>query len=500
MTEEEKFEETLASIKEIFFSLTEKEPTPDEEIDAREQLITLFNGLTGYLSFPEYKDLIEVIKDKLEKWDTLDFWFTETTIPDDIKVFLNFPDLTDVDQTSKLTEIKDNQIRDTQIKESGELSQTPSNLDVNDIVSEVSQRFKGEIDSLKDTINGLKKELDKKSETLEKISQKKKVQKITPKKTSKLAPPVIKIPVIKKFKFPSESQIDASIPPILPKEEQKVSAMEEVKIPPKKAEVKNFTPIPEKPEGMIVRNNKDLTPIPIKKVKKKKPEITTTVIEESKDVPTITEKRKLIPIVSEIYSEPVEVVEKEDRKIQPFSVNPPKIRSMGVEEVETDLIKSSGSDLFNVLSQVGESQQVVPKKEKETSKITETFLKEVKPIEVEEIKDFEQSIQQQPQINSFVDFGKGNTEGLPVHRGSSEDLPVPHSGDLPVDKDALYQELIALEGKRYAVEKGYKELEASYNKGSIADTQYKQKNEEIKTKMLQITDRITTIRRLISSL
>ncbi|MBY9018178.1 MAG: hypothetical protein KGD66_05025, partial [Candidatus Lokiarchaeota archaeon] len=343
------------------------------------------------------------------------------------------------------------------------------------------------IDSLKDTINGLKKELDEKSETLNKISQKK-VQKITPKKTSKLAPPVIKIPVIKKFKFPSESQIDESIPPILPKEEQKVSAMEEVKIPPKKAEVKNFTPIPEKPEGMIVRNNKELTPIPINKAMKKKPGITTTVIEESKDVPTITEKRKLIPIVSEIYSEPLEVVEKtEERKIQPFLVDPPKIRSMSVEAVENESIKSSGSDLFNVLSQVGESQQVVPKKEKESPKITETFLKEVKPIEVEEIKDFER-----PQINSFVDFGKGNTEDLTVHKG--------HSEDLPVDKDALYQELIALEGKRYAVEKGYKELEASYDKGSIADTQYKQKNVEIKTKMLQITDRITTIRRIISSL
>ncbi|MCJ7648997.1 MAG: hypothetical protein MUP85_10315 [Candidatus Lokiarchaeota archaeon] len=134
MTEEEKFEETLASIKEIFFSLTEKEPTPDEEIDAREQLIILFNGLTDYLSFPEQKDLIEVIKDKLEKWDTLDFWFTETTIPDDIKLFLNFSELKGVDQKSELTEIKDLQIKDAQIKESGELSQVSSNLDVNDIV------------------------------------------------------------------------------------------------------------------------------------------------------------------------------------------------------------------------------------------------------------------------------------------------------------------------------------------------------------------------------
>ena len=485
MTEEEKFEETLASIREIFVSLTEKEPTPDEEIDAREQLIILFNDLTDNLSFPEQKDLIEVIKDKLEKWDTLDFWFTETTIPDDIKQFLNFSDLKDIDQKSELTEIKDLQIKDAQIKEPGELSQVSSNLDVNDIVSEVSQRFKGEIDSLKDTIDGLKKALDEKSETLNKISQKK-VQKITPRKTSRLAPPVIKIPVIKKMKFPSESQIDLSIPQILPKEEQKDSAIEEVKISLKKAEVKKFTPIPAKPEGMIVRNNKELTPIPINKVKKK-PEITTAVIEETKDVPIITEKRKITPIVSEMYSKPTEVAENlEEKKIQPFSVDPPKIRSMSVEEVETESIKSSGKDLFDVLSHVGKNQQIIAKKENEYPKIMEK--KEVKPIiEIKEMKASEQ-----PQINSFIAFGKENTEDLPVHRDNTEDLPV--------DKDDLYQELIALEGKRYAVEKGYKELEASYNKGSIADSQYKQKNDEKKTKMLQITGRITTIRRLISSL
>ena len=482
MTEDEQFEEILASIKEIFLALTEREPTPDEEIDARERLILLFNGLPEFLSSPEQKDLIELIKDKLEKWDTLDSWFTETTIPDDIKLFLNFHDLTDVDQTSELIEING-----TQVEESSELSQASSKLDVNNIVSEVSQRFKGEIDSLKDTIDGLKKELDKKSETISRISQKKEVQKITPRKTSRLAPPIIKIPVIKKIIFPPESQKDLFIPPILPREEQQVSVIEEIQIPLKKAEIKNLTPIPIKPEGLIDRNviDNDLTPIPINKVQKK-PGITTAVIEETKDVPIITEKRKIIPIVSEIYSESPEVVEKiEDKNIQPFSVDPPKIRSMSVEEVETESIKSSGKDLFDVLSHVGETQRVVSKKEKPSPKITEK--KEVKPIEIKEIKNSEQ-----PQINSFVNFGKETTKDLPVPEESTENLPV--------DKDDLYQELIALEGKRYAVEKSYKELEASYNKGSIADTQYKQKNDEIKTKMLQITGRITTIRRLISSL
>jgi len=468
MTDDEKFQKTLASIKEIFFALTEREPTPDEEIDARKQLISLFNSIPDFLDSPKQKDLIEVIKDKLEKWDTLESWFTETTMPEDIKIFLNFSELADVDQTSEQT-----QVYDVQVEELNELSQVSSKLDVNDIVSEVSQRFKGEIDSLKETIDGLKKELDKKSETLNNISQKKKVQKIIPKKTSKLAPPIIKIPVIKKINYHSESRVGSSIPPIPPKDEIK-----EVQIPPKKAEVKNLTPIPVKPEGLIGRNSFDneLTPIPIKKVHKK-PEIQTSVIEETVDVPIITEKRKITPIVSEVENNPLEEVEKtEESNIQPFSVEPPKIRSMSVEEVETESIKSSGKDLFDVLSHVGEPAQVVSKKEKESPKITEK--KEDKPIELIEIKNT-----YQPQINSFVDFNKEET-----------------AESLPVDKDDLYQELIALEGKRYAVEKSSKELETSYNKGSIADSHYKQKNEEIKTKLLQITNRITTIRRLISSL
>lgn len=486
MTEDEKNEKILASIKEIFISLTEKEPTPDEEIDAREQLILLFNSFIDNFSFPKQKDLIEVIKDKLEKWDTLEDWFTETSIPDDIKLLLNSPDLEGVDQESKLTEIKDVQIQDEEINESDKLSQNSSHFDVNEIVSEVSQRFKGEIDSLKDTIDGLKKELEKKSETLNKIS-KKKVKKITPNKTSKLAPPIIKIPVIKKMKFSSESQIDESIPPILPKKEQEASLMEEDKVSIKKAERKDFTPIPAKPEGMIVKNNRELTPIPVNTVKKK-PEITTEVIEVSKDMPIITEKKKLTPIISEKSSKPTEVDEKSEiNKLKPFSVDPPKIRSMSVEEVETESIKTSGSDLFNVLSQVGDKQQDVPKKEKEkeTPKFTEK--KEIKPIETKKAESSEK-----PLISSFVEFNQEKPTSLTAPEEKTEDLPV--------DKDDLYQELIALEGKRYAVEKGYKELEASFNKGSISEMQYKQKNDEIKTKMLKITNRITTIRRLISSL
>ncbi|MFW9952303.1 MAG: hypothetical protein ACFFKA_19455 [Candidatus Thorarchaeota archaeon] len=60
--------------------------------------------------------------------------------------------------------------------------------------------------------------------------------------------------------------------------------------------------------------------------------------------------------------------------------------------------------------------------------------------------------------------------------------------------------MIALEGKRYAIEKSYKDLDRNYGKGSIADTAYKVQSEKLKIQSDEITSRINSIRRLISSL
>ncbi|MHA1706038.1 MAG: hypothetical protein ACTSUX_08130, partial [Promethearchaeota archaeon] len=72
--------------------------------------------------------------------------------------------------------------------------------------------------------------------------------------------------------------------------------------------------------------------------------------------------------------------------------------------------------------------------------------------------------------------------------------------DLPLDKDSLYQELIALEGKRYSMEKSFKELERSYDKGSISAAQYRSQSEKLRIQLKQISDKINKIRRLISTL
>ena len=71
---------------------------------------------------------------------------------------------------------------------------------------------------------------------------------------------------------------------------------------------------------------------------------------------------------------------------------------------------------------------------------------------------------------------------------------------MPTDKDSLYQELIALEGRRYALEKGYKELSNNYNSGMIDDYEYKNQSEGLRSNLDEISSRIAKIRRLISSL
>jgi hypothetical protein len=71
---------------------------------------------------------------------------------------------------------------------------------------------------------------------------------------------------------------------------------------------------------------------------------------------------------------------------------------------------------------------------------------------------------------------------------------------LPSDKDSLYQELIALEGKRYSLEKTFKELEKTYSMGSIDDYEYKKQGDELRGRLNGITSKINKIRRVISSL
>ncbi|MFX1360638.1 MAG: hypothetical protein ACFE8T_09890, partial [Promethearchaeota archaeon] len=417
MTEEGKFISVLNEIKEIFQFLTEGEPSPDDEIDARGKLINNFSHIKNFNVFPEYKELTETILHKLEDWDTLDLWFSETSIPDDIRTLLKIP--------QKPEEILKKEASES-IKQPTERVVEKTEIDMTQIVNKVSEQFKGEIEGLKGKIEDLKKELEKKDQTLKSISKKKEVKKIVPKKEPILPPPKIKIPVFKR-------------PPIKP--QIKTQEKEETKIEPIKLE-----PIKRHEEEV----HKELTPIPKKSaeeisgvaipIPKEKPQI-STFVQETNDIPIITEKRKITPIVvEESEFEPKLELESEEKQSVIFSVEKPKISSMKIEEIETGSIKSSTTDLFNVFSSVGEKSS--------ESKEKKAGLKGPK-------MNLNSEKEEGSQVTPFINFNQSE-------QAIRENEIIGSEEELPTDKDSLYQELIALEGKRYSLEKDFKELDTNY--------------------------------------
>ncbi len=58
---EERFNSTVEEITKIFLFLTDQEPTPDDEIEAREKLIDLFNNLKNTDTHLELSSLIDDI-------------------------------------------------------------------------------------------------------------------------------------------------------------------------------------------------------------------------------------------------------------------------------------------------------------------------------------------------------------------------------------------------------------------------------------------------------
>ncbi|MFW9928998.1 MAG: hypothetical protein ACFFD1_06380, partial [Candidatus Thorarchaeota archaeon] len=163
----------------------------------------------------------------------------------------------------------------------------------------------------------------------------------------------------------------------------------------------------------------------------------------------------------------------------------PIISSVKIEEIETEEIKSSGMDLFNVLTSVGGKESYT---ETEHKKNSETKLTNPPP----KMKAVEEKANNVAKPNAFVNFGGSPQTQQRAQYTSGEELSD--------NKDTLYQELIALEGRRYSLEKNFKELDTLYNKGSLADTQYKSESDNLKTKLSEITSRIYKIRRIISSL
>ena len=536
MSEEEKFEAIIQEIKDIYLFLIQGEPTPDDEIEARTSLIELIQKLKNVNSYQvgENIHLLEDVLSSLENWDTLDLWFTESEIPDYIKKIINL--------TDKVPEIE---IKEETEELSTEEEAEPSiaQIDIKEIVDQVSDKFKDEIDGLKQKIDFLQHEIDEKDEKINQGPQKK-VIKITPKKNVKLPPPQIKIPSIKKPEKPPQILGQTKIEPEKPKEKIGLNSIEEVQVKIEK-EIEKLKPIPAAPLppnlppppkpppsqqlssklGVITsdegfheeksnsNNLEGLKPIPIRpepKIKEELPIKSASILdildeqqtEYKEEEPIVIEEKTSPPkkprISTEVsLAEEEPVVQKkstpfliqdpiEQEKPKPFLAQTPKISSVSVEEIETEPIKSAGTELFNVFSSVGNKS--VEKSPPPRDILSEEPEKEKKKKEAKKKKQDSDPI-------AFVGFDSVESSNSTTEEYSSVSIE-----ELPKDKDSLYQELIALEGRRYSLEKTFKDIERSYNGGSISDIEYKNRSEELKNQQDEISSRINNIRRVIASM
>jgi hypothetical protein len=160
MSEEDKLKKNIQEIKEIFLLLTQGEPTPDDEIGARVSLMESIKNIKD-VDTPQVVDNLQLFEEtlsNLEDWDTLELWFTESELPEAIKKIISITEV--VPELEELSIIEDTPSTET------ESVQKSPEIDINDIVDQVSDKFKGEIDELKQKVESLKHELEVKDETL----------------------------------------------------------------------------------------------------------------------------------------------------------------------------------------------------------------------------------------------------------------------------------------------------------------------------------------------
>ena len=587
-------ENLIQEIKEIYSFLTEKEPTPDDEIESRERLIEKFKIVKEQNIQPDQIIVIDDILKQLENWDTLELWFKEVkNLSAGIEKFVKFNlEKVDVQKIKIPTEIG------LEGKEKASTVSNSTEIDINKVVSQITEQFKGEIGNLKDTIEKLQLELGKKEEKIKGIEQKSIVkealtQEKPPKevlsvKESKLQPPRIKIPQLKaaskspKIKIQLEPKQHEDIEEITPEKEileeidikeaieendaainstelksvgqetteelikmletpEKADASLKVPIKPTikhkiKPKIKEelteevvsefpfktperepiketkglkeikLTPLPsEKPTVLIPKpkNGSILTPIPIKKPEfsKKTKKISEDITETPKKpilTPIPTQKPEIMFENHEITSskselsiseeeeeeEEIEITTPIELKISPIISEKPKISPISVEEIDTESIKSSSTDLFNVFSSVG----IKP------SEKTSAYIESV---EKTPLKDKKKKIDKKKNLEEIQEISKPFTP-LPAKKATVVNKTEPET--LATDKDTLYQDLIALEGRRYALEKAYKDLSKSFEEGKIDDYEFTNQSEGLKNNLDDISSKIAKIRATISTL
>ncbi len=475
---QEKYTEAIKEIKEIFIKLFEEEPTPDEEIEAKEDLLNFLRQLLNNISgFENKEDLIQDTLKIVENWDTLDLWFKEVNgLTENIKKLIEYREKSEIKK--KIEEF---------IQESDEETETTPEFDIKETISQVSDDFKGEISKLKNYISDLEKKLGEKDREIKDVKKKPSTRAppefpVKAKKKSRLQPPKVIIP---KIGAPLIQRKKESAP----RKEEKVETKELQKIKAPKIEIAPI--LDEKPKIGIVSSKKShFTPLP-----KKKNKIGGESVIQSTEEPVSTKK----PKITHVSAEEIEVTSKEEEKVKvlPFSdtisktepSSAKKMKISNIPEGETTPIPKKPKitpvklEELNISSTTGD--QTEEQKRISSKKLYNVF---------SSASSVETKSKQKGQKKVIESTQETLTSGSIISTQKSQE------GSFTYNKDKLYQDLIVLEGKRYSIEKTQKESETKYKKGELDDLAYKREMDKIRAHMGKITSKINEIRKVIQGL
>jgi len=524
MSEEDNTESIVNEIKDLYVFLTEEEPTPDDEIEAKEIFIKKLKELKGSDEFKHHISAIDNILKKLDEWDTLDHWFIETSLPQDLKELLKIKK-SKIESEELQKTIKEKMISETgKAEKEKKVKEKPkaiaSDVNISEIISQVTAEFKGKITDLEKKINTLHQQLEKKDEKITELKKDESTEKIKKKKKSRLPPLKIELPQIKK-------------PPISDSEDKKPKKESKEKTPELEKEPKiEKEQLTQKIEENIQEKEKEITSEKLKESEKEK-EIkeeaevkkSESIIEDKKEkklekpfvkslsikasepskeeksttkTPSPTQKEKKSPSQPKIDIIPEEMEEKESIKppteqkpsisiISEESINSEKdfedkesFAKVKIKEVEAKDKKASASELYNVFSSITQKNSAQKKHTKSKSKS----------------KSVEKSSNSEPKKELIEE----NINDFELEESFEEETFQPSIEELPRDKDLLYQELIALEGKRYSLEKTVNKLESRYEKGTIDESAFRNQVEKLQITLRKITNRIGELRSVIKSI
>lgn len=530
-------------LKEIYEKLS-GEPTPEEEEQAKHDIISALEKMIEETDDDSDKTLYNEALQITKSWDTLDKWFVE--MPDlvsKIKEILSDVEAEDAqpEQEGALTAEQNNELSKEIAEAIAEATQDlPAQVDIKQIIKEITKQVtknflaKHEIEGTIVDEPEEKEKLETSQKTGGRLSLSKddimndllKPKGVGDKKATEKKEDDSKVVLKPKLSAPKIS-IPKVVKPkkkIVPK--KKTEPKPQPKSEPKPAEPKKTTvKLPQPKKISIPQAHKisasDKKPIPQPKAEekpksKKKVIIKPASIQKPKTKPKLKIKTVQSPPQAtvidenggEIRLQPINVdssTPKPAAKIQPVSKKKPKIVVTPSQKPKSGKKKPK----INVSAQPVSVSNAKPQQNE---------IKPLKPVKMSQNNSKNALFQafnkrgksngkdSQTQVGGIkaVNISGGEIEGFKAQSvdAPKEQFEFVDSGDIyaKMSKDELYQELIALEGKKYAIERARKDMRAKHEKGQVPDVEYKTAIERFKYDLEHISDKINDLRRRVQTL